>query len=192
MSRPLTDILLDFIAELRHACVPISVAESLDAMRAITLAGLARLRLREALRASLIKDEAHRDTFERAFSAFFAPPRKVSGDPRQSRGAHIGLHGAHSRSGSEISAPSLRYAADSQSSKSGSTLGLIRAASAFRRPQSKKRQLNLHRTNRSINDPVSWLQTIRTKPLPLSAGTIRLVQGKSPAHLWRPSNIFRS
>lgn len=120
MSRSLTDVLLDFIAELRHAGVPISVAESLDAMRAITLAGLARSRLREALRASLIKDEAHRDTFERAFSAFFAPPHKVSGDPRQSRGAHVGLHGARGRSVLEISAPSSRDTPPS--SKSGSTL----------------------------------------------------------------------
>jgi uncharacterized protein with von Willebrand factor type A (vWA) domain len=55
MPMSLKNALLDFIAELRVAGVRISVAESLDAMHAVAAAGLERTRLRDALRAALIK-----------------------------------------------------------------------------------------------------------------------------------------
>ena len=57
------DALLAFIAELRSAGVRISVAESMDAMRAVAAVGLIRARMREALAATLIKDEADRVTY---------------------------------------------------------------------------------------------------------------------------------
>ncbi|MGH8012212.1 MAG: VWA domain-containing protein, partial [Candidatus Binataceae bacterium] len=67
----LADIIREFIAELRTAGVRISVAESLDAMRAVSAAGLERTRMREALAATLIKDEADRAVFERVFAHWF-------------------------------------------------------------------------------------------------------------------------
>ncbi len=139
MNRALTDVLLDFIAELRNAGVPISVAESLDAMRAITLAGLARSRLREALRASLIKDEAHRNTFERAFSVFFTPPHKVSKDPHQSRGGLIGLHGARGGNNSDLSPPPSRVIQPTSSPLSKSGFARI-DSSRERVPQTSKQE----------------------------------------------------
>ena len=64
--------LLRFVGELRVAEVPVSVAETLDAMRAVAAAGLAdRSRMREALAAALIKDEADRESFDAVFARFF-------------------------------------------------------------------------------------------------------------------------
>ncbi len=66
--------LLRFVGELRLAEVPVSVAETLDAMRAVAAAGLAdRARVREALAAALIKDEADRESFDEVFARFFGP-----------------------------------------------------------------------------------------------------------------------
>ena len=67
---PLGDRLLIFIGELRTAGIRISVAESIDAMNAIAAAGLERVPMREALAASLIKDEADREAFDGAFERF--------------------------------------------------------------------------------------------------------------------------
>ncbi len=66
--------LLRFVGELRLAGVPVSVAETLDAMRAVAAAGLAdRARVREALATALVKDEADRASFEEVFARFFGP-----------------------------------------------------------------------------------------------------------------------
>jgi len=64
--------LLRFVGELRLAEVPVSVAETLDAMRAVAAAGFVeRSRMREALAAALVKDEADRESFDEAFARFF-------------------------------------------------------------------------------------------------------------------------
>jgi len=75
----LGDSLLAFIGELRAAGIGISVAESIDAMNAVTAAGLERGPLREALAASLIKDEADREAFDGAFARFFGAPSRARG-----------------------------------------------------------------------------------------------------------------
>src|ERR1700730_6914394 len=93
MARPLSDILIDFVAKLREEGVGISVAESLDAVQAVSVAGVAPVRMREALRASLIKDEADSPIFDRVFAEFFAAPSR-SGHQRESRGARLGLSGS--------------------------------------------------------------------------------------------------
>ncbi|HLK87868.1 MAG TPA: VWA domain-containing protein [Candidatus Binataceae bacterium] len=64
--------LLRFIVALRDAQIAVSVAETLDAMRAVAAAGLEdRVRVREALAAALIKDEADRAAFDETFARFF-------------------------------------------------------------------------------------------------------------------------
>lgn len=65
--------LLRLVGELRQAGIRISVAEGLDAMRAAAAAGLERrARMREALAAALVKDEADRPVFDNVFERFFA------------------------------------------------------------------------------------------------------------------------
>jgi len=90
----LRDAVLDFIGDLRAAGVRISVAESLDAMRAVAIAGLHRARMREALAASLIKEEADRAIFDEIFARRFAGRSQSAHDPRQSRGGHAGVEGS--------------------------------------------------------------------------------------------------
>ena len=80
--RPLREELGRFIAQLREAGVRISVAESLDAMNAVAAVGLDRIRMREALAASLIKDEADRVPFNEVFERFFAAPSSRSAGKR--------------------------------------------------------------------------------------------------------------
>src|SRR5260370_2451354 len=88
------DALLGFIAELRAAGVRISVAESMDAMRAVAAAGLTRTRMREALAATLIKDEADGVVFDEAYMRYFGGARPGRGAPHRSKQARAGVHGA--------------------------------------------------------------------------------------------------
>lgn len=60
-----------FVTRLRKAGVRISVAETLDAMAAVSETGLEREVLREALAATLVKDESDRTVFDATFDAHF-------------------------------------------------------------------------------------------------------------------------
>ena len=105
------DAILELIAELRTAEVRISVAESLDAMRAVAAAGIERRRMREALAAALIKEEADRGVFDEAFARRFGGPAPHPGDSRRSRGERAGIHGSSggpSESSSPVEPPDRR------------------------------------------------------------------------------------
>jgi uncharacterized protein with von Willebrand factor type A (vWA) domain len=70
----LLDLLTSFAAELRAAGVPVSMAETLDAVAATAQTPLARRQaVRHALRTTLIKDQAHQDAFDLLFDIYFAP-----------------------------------------------------------------------------------------------------------------------
>jgi uncharacterized protein len=61
-----------FIEALRHAGLPISPAETLDAIRAAELVGVGNVRsLRSALSLVLAKSLEHKETYERLFAQFF-------------------------------------------------------------------------------------------------------------------------
>src|SRR5262245_39863727 len=63
--------ILGLVEALRGADVSISVAETMDAVAAVMAAGVERTVLREALAATLVKDEDDRRTFDRLFDAMF-------------------------------------------------------------------------------------------------------------------------
>src|SRR3954447_23430512 len=69
------DVTLRFINDLRVAGLRISVSESMDAMQAIAAVGIDRDLLREALAASLVKEEEDRPLFDETFARFFAAPK---------------------------------------------------------------------------------------------------------------------
>src|SRR5277367_2283351 len=92
----LRDAILELITDLRTAGVRISVAESLDAMRAVAAAGIERRRMREALAAALIKEEADRGVFDETFARRFGGSPPNPGDLRRSRGERAGVHGSSS------------------------------------------------------------------------------------------------
>ncbi|MGH8675994.1 MAG: VWA domain-containing protein [Burkholderiales bacterium] len=83
--KPLKLRIIDFVAQLRAAGVRVSVAETIDAIRAVAAAGIARGRMREALAAALIKDESDRPAFDATFASFFASPSAASGDQSEPR-----------------------------------------------------------------------------------------------------------
>lgn len=97
------DVTLRFIDALRTAGLRISVSESIDAVQAVAAVGIEREPLREALAASLVKDEADRPLFDATFARFFAlPGARRKGTPQGHLGAGIAqrLHPdgqAHSR-----------------------------------------------------------------------------------------------
>lgn len=76
----LRDELLRFVNQLRAAGVRISIAETLDGMNAIAVAGLERTPMREALAAALIKDEDDRHIFDELFAKFFGGGRTATDD----------------------------------------------------------------------------------------------------------------
>lgn len=80
------DELLRFVNLLRDAGVRISIAETLDAMNAIAAAGLERVPMREALAATLIKEEDDRHIFDELFAAFFGGGRNRTDDGWRKRG----------------------------------------------------------------------------------------------------------
>ncbi len=87
----LRDELLRFVNQLRGARVRISIAETLDAMNAISAAGLERAPLREALAATLIKDEEDRHIFDDLFARFFVGGREASDDGRRKPGTESSI-----------------------------------------------------------------------------------------------------
>jgi uncharacterized protein with von Willebrand factor type A (vWA) domain len=84
--------LMAFVGRLRRAGVRISVAEALDAMAAVAAAGVARDTLREALAATLVKDEDDRASFDLAFDEHFPllAPEGGSTGKGSRRGARTG------------------------------------------------------------------------------------------------------
>jgi uncharacterized protein with von Willebrand factor type A (vWA) domain len=99
----LRDQLVNFIAALRDAGVRISVAESIDAMNAVAVAGLERARMHEALAAALIKDEADRAIFDESFNRFFAAPRTTRGEHPDQRGDRVSAAAGRGRPGDDPS-----------------------------------------------------------------------------------------
>jgi uncharacterized protein with von Willebrand factor type A (vWA) domain len=74
---------LALIRRLRAGGLPVSTGESIDAVRAVAEVDVAdRAQVREALRASVVKDPAHNEAFDRAFETLFPRPRETrSADP---------------------------------------------------------------------------------------------------------------
>jgi len=93
--------LLAFVTRLRTSGVRVSVAETIDAMSAIEVAGVAREVLREALAATLVKDESDRAAFDAAFDEHFpllaAGGSEGAGRKRGPRAGGAGAGGASGR-----------------------------------------------------------------------------------------------
>jgi uncharacterized protein with von Willebrand factor type A (vWA) domain len=96
------EVTLRFIGDLRAAGLRISVGESMDAVRAVAAVGIERDLLREALAASLVKDEEDRPVFDEIFARFFAGPRSSrKGKPQDptntGHGQRLKANGVQSR-----------------------------------------------------------------------------------------------
>lgn len=100
--------ILAFVQGLRARGVAVSVAETLDAVAAVAAAGVDRPELREALAATLVKDEAWRPAFDAFFDeAFPLVAADVAGKRRRARsraGGSPGDVGGRGRGGGTSSA----------------------------------------------------------------------------------------
>jgi uncharacterized protein len=66
-------VITGFIDELRQSGVPVSMVETIDAMRALeTVDVVDRVALRETLRATLVKNLRHERAFDTAFDVYFS------------------------------------------------------------------------------------------------------------------------
>src|SRR5437667_1999848 len=63
--------ILGFVQALRAEGIDVSLAETMDAARAVAAAGVEREVLRESLAACMVKDEGDRPAFDRLFDAWF-------------------------------------------------------------------------------------------------------------------------
>ncbi|MCC7078957.1 MAG: VWA domain-containing protein [Acidimicrobiia bacterium] len=82
LAAGLSRTLLLFVDELRTVGVPVSVAEALDALRAVDMIGIDdRDTFKAALGATLVKNVGHWAAFETAFDVYFslAPAESVAG-----------------------------------------------------------------------------------------------------------------
>src|ERR1700682_3864582 len=71
--------LAEFIDALRHANVPVSMVEALDAVEALQQVDvLDRIQFRTALRATLVKRVQHAAAFEALFDVYFTLRRSPS------------------------------------------------------------------------------------------------------------------
>jgi uncharacterized protein with von Willebrand factor type A (vWA) domain len=92
--------ILGFVQALREDGLAVSVAESLDAVAAVAAAGVERPVLREALAATLVKDEADRPAFDTRFDAMFPAGGAPAPRPRKGRrGRGLAAAGGAARAG---------------------------------------------------------------------------------------------
>ena len=108
--------LLNFVDALRDAGVPVTLAETLDAMGAVRVGGIEPGVFRESLAATLVKDEADRPAFDTLFDRFFAVPKRARGAASQPRTREDGEGHGRGRSG-----PGRQPAADSESHRPAPT-----------------------------------------------------------------------
>lgn len=72
-TSPITSLITAFVGELRAAGVPVSMVETIDAMRAIEVVDIGdREALRATLASTMVKAERHLGAFDTAFDVFFA------------------------------------------------------------------------------------------------------------------------
>ena len=152
--------LLEFAQTLRAHGVAVSVSETMDAVSAVAAAGVERETLREALAATLVKDEAERATFDRLFDAAFplggraaAPARRRRDGPRDAAGGGGGAGASGAGAGRhrdpEPEAPGARPAPASRDdargagSRAGETGDRPRTGRAARRRELLERPLEL-------------------------------------------------
>lgn len=87
-ASPITALLADFVGELRAAGIPVSMVETIDAMRALEVIDIGnRQALKSTLAATLVKAERHLEAFDTAFEVFFALAPQAPAASEQGNGA---------------------------------------------------------------------------------------------------------
>lgn len=143
MKPTLKDLIARVIGHLRQDGVAVSVAEAVDAARAAAAVGVERHVLRDALAATLVKDEADRPVFLAAFERVFpATPRAAAAARERRRGGsggagagdHAGGAAGETGAGARASGPS----SDSEGASPASRAGRRETAGERRDPAARR------------------------------------------------------
>jgi uncharacterized protein with von Willebrand factor type A (vWA) domain len=169
-----------FVTRLRRAGVRISVAETLDAMAAVSAAGLDRVVLREALAATLVKDEADRAAFDAAFDEHFP---LLAADGSTGKGKRRGA-----RTGGEGDPSQASRAGSGTGSGAGSapppasTTARPEPRPAKPRASEPRRDADAERPARAAARPVAAAAAERTPPTPSAGREPRTSTGQDAPH----------
>lgn len=122
---------LAFAQTLRAHGLELSVAETMDALAAVAAAGVARETLREALAATLVKDERDRAAFDRLFDAAF-PLRGARDEPRHRRRGVVpsGAEGGGRGQGGDVAGRGGRRRDDDEAESRGERPARVERAGA--------------------------------------------------------------
>lgn len=81
---PITSLITGFVGELRAAGVPVSMVETIDAMKALEVIDIGdRAGLKATLAATLVKAERHLPAFDTVFEVYFARAPHVQDEPAE-------------------------------------------------------------------------------------------------------------
>ncbi len=132
--------LQEFVGALRGGGVPVSLAESLDAMRAVAVVGIERPRLCEALAACLVKDERDRSLFDSLFDEYFPLLEPPGGHGRRRRRGVLGSGGGDRPAGrgagaGSFSSPARRDDVREKPRSPANPLAISVSTSASNRPR---------------------------------------------------------
>jgi len=112
---------LAFVGTLRGKGVDVSVAETMDALDAVAAAGVERMTLREALAATLVKDERDRALFDRLFDDAFPLSGSTPTPEGKGKRASAGAAGAGQGRGDGEGIGSRRPPSDEPSGRAPGT-----------------------------------------------------------------------
>ena len=87
-TSPVASLMAGFVEELRAAGVPVSMVETIDAMRAVEVIDISdRAALKASLAATMVKAERHLNAFDTAFEIYFALAPAPGMAPQEDGGA---------------------------------------------------------------------------------------------------------
>jgi uncharacterized protein with von Willebrand factor type A (vWA) domain len=181
MRRALTELL----QEVRAAGVPISLAESIDAVRAAAAVGVEREPLREALAAAVIKDEVDRPIYDEVFERFFSAARaEVRAKKRPAAGS--GVPGEASK-GEQSAGSGEPREERSERRPARPVIASRRSAELTRRAGERSRELERRHRRRSVlTTPFRELEPLAAEELPaLAAELARRFRGRLRRRLRR-------
>jgi len=143
MKPTLKDLIARLIGRLRQDGVAVSVAEAVDAARAATIVGVERHVLRDALAATLVKDEADRAVFLAVFERVFPATPRAAAAARERRrggsgGAGAGDHAGGAAGETGAGARASGMPSDAEGASPASRAGGRETAGARREPAARR------------------------------------------------------
>lgn len=173
-TSPVTSLIADFVGELRAAGIPVSMVETIDAMRALEVIDIGdREALRAALSSSLVKAERHLAAFDTAFDVFFAlAPTTTSDDGADGVGSGAAANGSGGHGDvDDLRDRLLRALMDADLSALASAVGsAVDQLSGFERGRPVGGTYYLYRTLRRLD--IDQLEAMLTAAMQAKAGDL--------------------